>query len=128
VFLTDAGKVSEGSAEHVFIVRDGVLYTPPSTEDNLDGITRRSLITLATEDLGILTVTERSIGRSELYTSRRDVPVWHRRGDHPGALASTDACVGDGGDRSADRASRPTSPTSSAAASSADRGSPPVWV
>jgi len=68
IFLTDAGKVSEGSAEHVFIVRDGVLYTPPSTEDNLDGITRRSLITLATEDLG-LTVIERPIGRTELYVA-----------------------------------------------------------
>ena len=68
IFLTEYGKVSEGSAEHVFIVRDGVLITPPSTEDNLDGITRRSLITLATEDLG-LTVIERPIGRTELYVA-----------------------------------------------------------
>jgi branched-chain amino acid aminotransferase len=68
VFLTEDGKVSEGSAEHVFIVRDGVLYSPPSTQDNLDGITRRSLITLATEDLG-LKFQEREIGRSELYVS-----------------------------------------------------------
>lgn len=68
IFLTEYGKVSEGSAEHVFIVRDGVLYTPPSTEDNLDGITRRSLITLATEDLG-LKVVERVIGRTELYVA-----------------------------------------------------------
>ena len=68
IFLTEYGKVSEGSAEHVFIVRDGVLIPPPSTEDNLDGITRRSLITLATEDLG-LTVIERPIGRTELYVA-----------------------------------------------------------
>jgi branched-chain amino acid aminotransferase len=68
LFLTEAGKVSEGSAEHVFLVRDGALYSPPSTEDNLDGITRRSLITLATEDLGLKFV-ERPIGRSELYTA-----------------------------------------------------------
>lgn len=66
IFLTERGYVSEGSAEHVFIIRDGQLISPPSTEDNLDGITRRTLITLATEDLG-LTFTERSIGRSELY-------------------------------------------------------------
>ncbi len=66
IFLTDAGKVSEGSAEHIFIVRDGTLFSPPSTEDNLDGITRRTLIQLATEDLG-LKFEERSIGRSELY-------------------------------------------------------------
>lgn len=68
IFLTEYGKVSEGSAEHVFIIRDGVLCTPPSTEDNLDGITRRSLITLATEDLG-LKVVERPIGRTELYVA-----------------------------------------------------------
>jgi branched-chain amino acid aminotransferase len=68
IFLTDHGKVSEGSAEHVFIIRDGVLISPPSTEDNLDGITRRSLITLASEDLG-LPVLERTIGRTELYVS-----------------------------------------------------------
>ncbi len=68
IFLTEAGKVSEGSAEHVFIVRDGVAYSPPSTEDNLDGITRRSLIELLSEDLGV-DVVERSIGRSELYVA-----------------------------------------------------------
>ncbi len=66
LFLTERGYVSEGSAEHIFIVRDGVLYSPPSTEDNLDGITRRTLITLATEDLGLKFV-ERQISRSELY-------------------------------------------------------------
>lgn len=68
VFLTETGVVSEGSAEHIFIVRDGVLFSPPSTEDNLDGITRRSLIALATEDLG-LKFEERSIGRTELYVA-----------------------------------------------------------
>jgi len=68
IFLTERGQVSEGSAEHVFIVKRGVLYSPPSTEDNLDGITRRSLITLLTEDLG-LPFVERPIGRSELYTT-----------------------------------------------------------
>jgi branched-chain amino acid aminotransferase len=68
ILLTERGTVSEGSAEHVFIVRDGMLVSPPSTEDNLDGITRRTLMTLATEDLG-LTVQERQIGRTELYVA-----------------------------------------------------------
>jgi branched-chain amino acid aminotransferase len=68
IFLTETGKVSEGSAEHIFIVRDGTLVSPPSTEDNLDGITRRSLISLATEDLG-LKFEERQIGRTELYVA-----------------------------------------------------------
>jgi branched-chain amino acid aminotransferase len=60
--------VSEGSAEHVFIARDGQLISPPSTADDLDGITRQSLVTLAREDLGIEFV-ERPIGRTELYVA-----------------------------------------------------------
>lgn len=68
IFLTEDGFVSEGSAEHVFLVRDGQLISPPSTSDNLDGITRQTLITLAQEDLGIPFV-ERSIGRTELYVA-----------------------------------------------------------
>lgn len=68
ILLTEDGKVSEGSAEHVFIVRDGVLISPPSTADNLDGITRRTLIALATEDLG-LPFVERPIARTELYVA-----------------------------------------------------------
>jgi branched-chain amino acid aminotransferase len=68
ILLTEEGVVSEGSAEHVFVVRDGTLVSPPSTADNLDGITRQSLIALATEDLGIPFV-ERHIGRTELYVA-----------------------------------------------------------
>ena len=68
ILLTEDGHVSEGSAEHVFIVRDGRLISPPSTADNLDGITRQSLITLALEDLDIPFV-ERPIGRTELYVA-----------------------------------------------------------
>jgi branched-chain amino acid aminotransferase len=68
LFLTERGTVSEGSAEHIFLIRDGVLVSPPSTEDNLDGITRRTLIALATEDLG-LKFQERVIARTELYVA-----------------------------------------------------------
>jgi branched-chain amino acid aminotransferase len=68
ILLTEEGHVSEGSAEHVFIVRDGQLISPPSTADNLDGITRQSLVTLASEDLHIPFV-ERPIGRTELYVA-----------------------------------------------------------
>ena len=68
ILLTEDGHVSEGSAEHVFIVRDDQLISPPSTADNLDGITRQSLITLAREDLDIPFV-ERPIGRTELYVA-----------------------------------------------------------
>jgi branched-chain amino acid aminotransferase len=63
--LTESGHASEGSAENLFIVRDGVLITPPVVDDILEGITRAGLIELAT-DMGI-EVVERSIDRTELY-------------------------------------------------------------
>jgi branched-chain amino acid aminotransferase len=68
ILLTEEGHVSEGSAEHVVIVREGCLISPPSTADNLDGITRQSLMTLAHDDLQI-PFLERPIGRSELYVA-----------------------------------------------------------
>jgi branched-chain amino acid aminotransferase len=64
--LNQDGHVSEGSAMNVFMVRDGVVVTPPVTDNILEGITRRSIIELAQKELG-LTVVERSIDRTELY-------------------------------------------------------------
>jgi branched-chain amino acid aminotransferase len=66
IVLTADGHVSEGSAENLFIVSNGVLATPPVTDNILEGITRRRLIGIARDDLGIPTV-ERSIDRTELY-------------------------------------------------------------
>jgi branched-chain amino acid aminotransferase len=63
--LTADGHVSEGSAENLFMVRDGVLTTPPVTDNILEGITRRRMIEVAA-DLGI-GVLQRSIDRTELY-------------------------------------------------------------
>jgi len=62
--LTEDGHVSEGSAENVFIVRDGVLITPPVTDNILEGITRRTVMELA-RDMGI-PVVERHIDRTEV--------------------------------------------------------------
>jgi branched-chain amino acid aminotransferase len=59
------GLVSEGSGENVFIVRNGVLYTPPLANSALSGITRDSVLTIA-RHLG-LTVIEQSIPRELLY-------------------------------------------------------------
>jgi len=64
--LNQEGHLVEGSAMNVFMVRDGVLVTPPATDNILEGITRRSVIELAKNELG-LTVVERSIDRSEIY-------------------------------------------------------------
>ena len=66
VVLDSHGHVSEGSAMNIFIVRDGVLITPPITDNILEGITRRSIIELARKELG-LDVVERSIDRTEVF-------------------------------------------------------------
>jgi len=60
------GHVSEGSAMNIFMVRDGVLITPPVTDNILEGITRRTLMELARNELG-MPVVERSIDRTEVY-------------------------------------------------------------
>ena len=63
--LDHNGHVSEGSAMNIFMLRDGVLVTPPVTDNILEGITRKSVIELARKDLG-LEVLERSIDRTEV--------------------------------------------------------------
>jgi branched-chain amino acid aminotransferase len=68
IFLDVNGHVCELSAANIFIVRDGVLITPDSTSDLLEGINRRSMIQVAREDLG-MEVIERSIDLTELYIS-----------------------------------------------------------
>src|SRR5438309_7119366 len=68
IMLTHEGHVCEGSAENIFIVRDGSFITPPETDNILEGITRASLIHLITEEMG-LDVVQRSIDRSELYVA-----------------------------------------------------------
>ena len=64
--LTQEGHISEGSAMNFFMVRDGVLITPPVTENILEGITRRSVIDLARNELN-LNVVERQVDRTEVY-------------------------------------------------------------
>jgi branched-chain amino acid aminotransferase len=59
------GLISEGSGENVFVVRNGVLYTPPLANSALSGITRDSVLTIA-RHLG-LPVTEQSLPRELLY-------------------------------------------------------------
>ncbi len=66
IVLNADGHISEGSAENFFMVRGGVLVTPPVTDNILEGITRRTVIQLAREELG-MTVVERPIDRTEIY-------------------------------------------------------------
>lgn len=65
IALDTSGHVSEGSGENVFIVRNGVLVTPPLGSSVLFGITRHSVMTFARE-LGI-EVIEDVIPREQLY-------------------------------------------------------------
>ena len=65
IVLTEAGKVSEGSAENLFLLRGDTLITPGLNDDILEGITRAAVVEIARE-MG-LKVSERSIDRSELY-------------------------------------------------------------
>ena len=64
--LDNNGHISEGSAMNIFMLRDGVLVTPPVTDNILEGITRKSVIEMARKELG-LDVVERSIDRTEVF-------------------------------------------------------------
>ncbi len=68
IVLNANGHVSEGSAENIFVVRHGVVSTPPVTDNILEGITREVVIELC-RDVLHTTVEERSIDRSELYVA-----------------------------------------------------------
>jgi branched-chain amino acid aminotransferase len=68
ILLSHDGHVAEGSAENIFLVRRGVLYTPDPSQNVLEGVTRRAIIEIARDELGVPTV-ERSIDRGELYAA-----------------------------------------------------------
>lgn len=66
IMLSHDGHVAEGSAENLFMVKNGALYTPDPSQNILEGCTRRCIIEIAKTQFG-LDVVERSIDRSELY-------------------------------------------------------------
>ena len=65
IALDTYGNLSEGSGQNIFIVREGVIYTPPVGNSVLWGITRDSVITIA-HDLGF-DVREETLPRETLY-------------------------------------------------------------
>jgi branched-chain amino acid aminotransferase len=67
IMLNEAGFITDGSGENVFVVRDDVLTTPPTQAGCLDGITRASVITIA-RDLGY-EVREDNLVRTDLYNA-----------------------------------------------------------
>ena len=66
IVLNQDGHVSESTASNFFLVKNGVAVTAPTTDNILEGITRRTVIELLRRDLG-LSVVERRIDRSEIY-------------------------------------------------------------
>jgi len=66
IMLTHDGHVCEGSAENIFLLRDGKVSTPPTSDNILEGLTRLAMIELLRKEFDI-EVVERSIDRSELY-------------------------------------------------------------
>lgn len=66
IFLNEAGHVVEGATCNLFIVKHGKLVTPPPSDNILEGITRETVMQLASRELNIETI-ERSVDRSELY-------------------------------------------------------------
>src|ERR1700758_5621357 len=65
ILLDSHGFVCEGAGENIYIVSDGKILTPPQSASILDGINRKSIITIA-GDLGY-DVVERDLARAELY-------------------------------------------------------------
>jgi branched-chain amino acid aminotransferase len=65
ILLTPEGTVADGSGENIFVVRDGVLYTPDLATGILPGITRDTVVQIA-QDLGYQ-VIEKALIRSDLY-------------------------------------------------------------
>jgi branched-chain amino acid aminotransferase len=66
IVLNEDGHIAEGSAENIFMVRKGIVCTPSVTENILEGITRRTVMMLLRDELGV-EVVERSIDRTEVY-------------------------------------------------------------
>ncbi|MGE0598012.1 MAG: branched-chain amino acid transaminase [Dehalococcoidia bacterium] len=66
IMLNENGHVSEGSGENIFMIRHGQLITPGPADNVLEGITAKSVMQMAADDLGIQ-IVQREIDRTELY-------------------------------------------------------------
>ena len=67
IMLNSQGKVAEGSAENIFIIKDDIIQTPPLSAGGLEGITRDSIIQIIEENSGF--VIERDLERDDLYNA-----------------------------------------------------------
>ncbi len=67
IMLNFQGKVVEGSAENIFVVKDHIIQTPPLSAGLLEGITRDSVIQIIEENGGF--VIEKDLDRDDLYNA-----------------------------------------------------------
>jgi branched-chain amino acid aminotransferase len=67
IMLNSQGKIAEGSAENIFIVKNDQILTPPLSADILEGITRDSVIKIIEENGG--EVNETNVERDDLYVA-----------------------------------------------------------
>jgi branched-chain amino acid aminotransferase len=67
IMYNQEGYVAEASGDNVFIVRNGVIYTPPGQAGSLEGITRDVVIRIAIQEG--LTVVEKNLTRFDLYVA-----------------------------------------------------------
>ena len=67
IMLNYQGKVAEGSAENIFVIKDDIIHTPPVSAGGLEGITRDSIIQIIEENNGF--VIEHDLERDDLYNA-----------------------------------------------------------
>jgi len=67
ILLNEQGMVADGSGENIFVVKDGLISTPPLSAAILEGITRNSIMEIARAEG--YDVVERDLARSELYNA-----------------------------------------------------------
>jgi branched-chain amino acid aminotransferase len=67
IMLNYHGKITEGSAENIFVIKNGEIFTPPLSSGILEGITRNSVIEIIRADGG--TVTEKGLDRDDLFSA-----------------------------------------------------------
>jgi branched-chain amino acid aminotransferase len=87
ILLNEHGQVAEGSGENVFIVKDGVLLTPPLSAGVLRGITRDTVIEFA-RDLDIRSRRPTYCGRTSTWPTRRSTPARPPRSCRSGAATT----------------------------------------
>ncbi len=93
IMLNYHGKVTEGSAENIFVVKNGEIFTPPLTSGILEGITRDSVIQLIRSE-GI-TLVERDIDRDDLF-SADEIFMTGTAAEVKSVTQADDVIIGDG--------------------------------